>query len=76
MHYGSTYNDGTWYLSPLADPDNARYVWGVRYVGRSGNYRGAAYPVSVFPTLYLKSNVIIESGNGSTSDPYVLKLGN
>ena len=36
----------------------------------------AARQLYVFPTIYLKSNVIIESGNGSTSDPYVLKLGN
>ena len=28
----------------------------------------------VFPSLYLKSNVLIESGNGTSDSPYILKL--
>lgn len=28
-----------------------------------------------FSTIYLKNNVIIESGNGSSTNPYILKLG-
>ena len=64
-----------WYLSPNAYPGNARYVGVVFGNGRADEY-ATARPLSVFPTMYLKSNVIIESGNGSTSDPYVLKLGN
>ena len=64
-----------WYLSPNAYPGNARYVGVVFGNGRADEY-ATARPLSVFPTIYLKSNVIIESGNGSTSDPYVLKLGN
>ena len=64
-----------WYLSPNAYPGNARYVGVMFGNGRADEY-ATARPLSVFPTMYLKSNVIIESGNGSTSDPYVLKLGN
>ena len=64
-----------WYLSPYADTFSASIVWLV--FGGGDVYDGfAAHPHSTFPTIYLKSNVIIESGNGSTSDPYVLKLGN
>ena len=33
---------------------------------------GASFPV--FPSLYLKSNVLIESGNGTSDSPYILKL--
>ena len=64
-----------WYLSPVAISDNASIVGVVFGNGRADEY-ATARPLSVFPTMYLKSNVIIESGNGSTSDPYVLKLGN
>ena len=28
----------------------------------------------IYPSIYLKSNVLIESGNGSESNPYMLKL--
>ena len=74
MHYGSTYKDITWYLSPSAHSTDAKNFWIVRGDGFvTGGY--AAYPFSVFPTLYLKSNVLIESGNGTSSDPYILKAG-
>ena len=74
MHYGSTYNDVTWYLSPGADPVYAGVVWGVFGVGNV-NDRLAVIPLSVFPTIYLKSNILIESGKGTSSDPYILKAG-
>ena len=71
MHYGSTNNDTTWVMSPFALPVNANVVWHVRGGGRTGNV-GAARPLSAFPTIYLKSNVLIDSGNGTSSDPYIL----
>ena len=74
MHYGSTYSDRKWYLSPYAYPGRASVVWAVFGVGGVGNY-GAANPLSVFPTIYLKSNILIESGKGTSSDPYILKAG-
>ena len=74
MHYGSTYKDITWYLSPSADSTDAKNFQIVRGDGFvTGGY--AAYPFSVFPTLYLKSNVLIESGNGTSDSPYTLKAG-
>ena len=75
MHYGSTYNDVTWVMSPYANPGDASNVWFVSGDGLAGN-DCAARPLSAFPTIYLKSNILIESGNGTSSDPYVLKLGN
>ena len=31
--------------------------------------------LGVFPSVYLKSNILIESGDGSSSNPYILKAG-
>ena len=71
------FKPNTWYwtMSPYADASVARNVWGVVSVGYVNDYY-AANGGAVFPAIYLKSNILIESGNGSTSDPYVLKLGN
>ena len=67
-------DSGTWYLSPFAIPDDAGNVWVV--VGDEGvSCNGAAFPLSTFPTIYLKSNILIESGKGTSSDPYILKAG-
>ena len=76
MHHGTTMEieDATWFMSPNARPDRARFVWFVYGVGYSG-YDSAALPLSAFPTIYLKSNILIESGIGTTSNPYILKAG-
>ena len=67
-------NDWYWTLSPFAIPDDAGSVWVVG--GDEGvSCNGAAFPLSAFPTIYLKSNVLIESGNGTSSNPYILKAG-
>ena len=65
----------TWYLSPYAVPGNANVVWLVSGDGLVYNYFYAADPLSAFPTIYLKSNILIESGKGTSSDPYILKAG-
>ena len=76
MHHGTTddYEDTTWVMSPIAGPDIARNVWLVSGDGCVGGY-GAAVPLSAFPTIYLKSNILIESGKGTSSNPYILKAG-
>ena len=74
MHYGSTWNDVMWVLSPYAIPDSAYNAWLVDGGGNTGSSR-AAGPFSAFPTIYLKSNILIESGKGTSSDPYILKAG-
>ena len=64
----------TWYMSPYAIPYNATSVWYVYGDGSSG-LSFAADALSAFPTIYLKSNVLIDSGKGTSSDPYILKAG-
>ena len=62
----------TWYLSPAILSNNAIYAWGLEKT--SGiSIRNETVYFSFFPTLYLKSNVLIERGNGTSSDPYILK---
>ena len=76
MHHGTTMEieDVTWFMSPNASPDIAHSVWRVIGVGGTGSH-SAAVPLSAFPTIYLKSNILIESGKGTSSDPYILKAG-
>ena len=74
MHYGSTYNDATWVMSPNADPADTSFVWRVYGFGDTASIL-AANRLSAFPTIYLKSNILIESGTGTSSNPYILKAG-
>ena len=65
---------GAWYLSPYANTFFARSVWLVNGDGRADS--GVASDTSaVFPAIYLKSNILIESGKGTSSNPYILKAG-
>ena len=64
----------TWYLSPRAIPDYVYFVWNVYGDGDAGS-GSAANPLSAFPTIYLKSNILIESGKGTSDNPYILKAG-
>ena len=74
MHYGSTSSDKTWYMSSFVYPGNATLVWHVNGVGRADG-ADAAGSLSVFPTIYLKSNILIEGGKGTSDNPYILKAG-
>ena len=76
MHHGTTTDreDATWFMSPGALPGYAYRVWVVYGDGLS-DYYSAALPLSAFPTIYLKSNILIESGTGTNTDPYILKAG-
>ena len=74
MHYGSTRNDVMWVLSPGASSGNANLVWLVSGDGSTSD-SSASNPFSAFPTIYLKSNILIESGKGTSDNPYILKAG-
>ena len=74
MHYGSTWNDVMWVLSPGASSGNANLVWLVSGDGSTSD-SSASNPFSAFPTIYLKSNILIESGKGTSDNPYILKAG-
>ena len=77
MHHGTTMDieDATWVLSPVAYPGRAYGVWVVYGDGLVDDSSCATLPLSAFPTIYLKSNILIESGKGTSSDPYILKAG-
>ena len=62
-----------WMLSPGVNGSSAYNAWNVS----GGNVSSGTVAVSsdIFPTIYLKSNVLIESGNGTSSNPYILKAG-
>ena len=62
-------------ISSIPNLYTALYVWVVSKIGSIQN-ANASETHSIFPTLYLKSNVLIDSGNGTSSDPYNLKLNN
>ena len=62
-----------WYLSPYAVAAGAFDVWDVNSNGSVSNGT-AANSNAVAPSIYLKSNVLIESGTGTSSNPYELSL--
>ena len=68
----STY---AWYLSPTAYAFFDSDVCFVSGDGYAGYDYYASHSLAVFPAIYLKSNILIESGNGTSSDPYILKAG-
>ena len=68
MHWSSW----LWYMSPSTL--SAHFSWAIYVVGyNNSSYTAGGY--SVKPSIYLKSNVLIESGAGTSNNPYILKLG-
>ena len=67
-------NTLAWYLSPGASGLFANSAW---YVGGGGyaDHGNAATSDAVVPSIYLKNNVQIISGTGTSSNPYILKAG-
>ena len=65
-------SDNTWYLSPVAHSRGAYNAWRV-HGGGEVDIRNASYDYGVATAIYLKSNVLIESGNGREDAPYKLK---
>ena len=64
-----------WTISPVDSSGFSRYyVWLVSSGGSVSSDR-ASNARAVFPAIYLKSNILIESGKGTSSDPYILKAG-
>ena len=63
-------NSFYWALSPCSSASSL-----VFYVSSSGvvNSYGAFNSIGVVPAVYLKSNILIENGDGSSSNPYILK---
>ena len=66
-----------WLLTPSSS--TAYIAWGVYSTGYVGSYRvcyafGSLYAYEVRPVLYLKSELVIGSGDGSSSNPYRLSV--
>ena len=61
-------------MSPNANTSGARLVWYVFGDGDAG-YSFASYANAVFPAIYLKTDILIKSGNGTKTDPYILNAG-
>ena len=66
--------DSSWYLSPYSYGSTANLAWFVDSNGITGS-RYAVTSYAVAPSIYLKSNVQIISGAGTSDNPYVLSLG-
>ena len=70
------FKPNTWYwtLSLDAYPSASRGVWLVYSDGHVGNIN-AAYGGAIFPAIYLKTDILIKSGTGTSDNPYILKAG-
>ena len=70
--YNTNSNSWQWLLS--TDPSHSDNAFGLEGSGfvRSDYYVGS--PIGVRPSLYLVSNIKIDSGDGSEQNPYSLKL--
>ena len=64
-------NSVYWTLSPYSRRSD--YVFRV-YSSGFVDYSNACNSYGVVPAVYLKSNILIENGDGSSSNPYILKL--
>ena len=70
------FKPNTWYwtMSPSASSGDSRLVWAVSSDGNVSDDH-AARGGAVFPAIYLKTDILIKSGNGTKTDPYILNTG-
>ena len=61
-----------WTISPRADSSSAYFAFAVSTMGSNGSTNASLHN-EVRPVVYLKPNVLISSGTGSESDPFVLE---
>ena len=76
IHYTNNNNastDGEWTLARWTNTGGALYSYWIK----SGGYPRPEYTVTstrqVRPMIYLNSSVIIDSGTGTSSDPYIIR---
>ncbi len=67
LETNSNHTIGEWLLSPVSDAFNYVAVWNTSAMNGYINN-----PLGVRPTIYLKSNVKITSGDGTEQQPYFL----
>ena len=72
--YGNDYLfNNTYQWTLVSRSGNANYVFFIYTSGYVTGY-GTNYTLGVRPALYLKSNISVKSGNGTSSTPYQLNL--
>jgi len=73
MYFGTTgrYDEWMWMLSPVAHPDVADAVSLI--CGALTNYTDSNLSLPIRPSVYLKSDVQVIDGDGSSGNPYKLK---
>ena len=72
MHHGSAIYEGMWMLDPICHSVGPNFAWFIGGLGNAG-IGSASFAYSIFPSVYLNSNVEITGGSGTSSDPYILK---
>ena len=72
MHHGSAIYEGMWMLDPICHSVGPSFAWFIGGLGNAGT-GSASFAYSIFPSVYLNSNVEITGGSGTSSDPYILK---
>ena len=72
MHHGSAIYEGMWMLDPICHSARSSFAWFIGGLGNAG-IGSASFAYSIFPSVYLNSNVEITGGSGTSSDPYILK---
>ena len=67
-----------WTINPNTTKNQSQYVFYILPSGYIDYYGTTVYsigmPYSTYPTLFLKSSVLITGGDGSSSNPYTLSL--
>ena len=67
-------HESNYYFTISSRITNSRLVYRVNQEGLVSSYYGYS-DINVKPSVYLKSNVVIKSGTGTSTDPYILTLG-
>ena len=63
--------DDTWWWGITPYRNSNEIAFGIGYGASNSSYASVRH--KVHPVLYLKSNIEIISGSGTSSDPYILK---
>ncbi len=64
------YNTEYWTLTPR----DSSTVWGIDHEGQGLGYTTSVFSIRIKPSLNLKSNVVITSGDGTQQNPFTIAL--
>ena len=66
-------NDNYWTLTPRANTSYANIIWNAAATGIVGDFGGCNF-FNILPSVYLKADAFITSGNGTQNYPYTLNI--